>query len=224
MQCSFDQSSIDCLGAVYYGSVDEKAIFKPELLSGVVMQIKNQEAPQNKAEIKMRPIGIPRDLERPLPYLAILMELGTAVVHQATGSNIKCTTSDTPPDQFRNLTRDWINAANRLNDYLNQRNPEDNEVRKQRKNIDAKRQAMDFCNRYTISVRGASPCSYGILNEAKIALEFKNLLSITVPSPTLQDETLQHMRPLEHLGECSSHTRWMLDCVSDNTDSYDNFI
>ena len=73
----------------------------------------------------------------------------------------------------------------------------------------AARLAVDSCNRYSISVRGASPEVYGILREADIVKEFATLLSVTMPSPSNQDRTRQHMRPLERLGVASNHTAWV---------------
>ena len=56
-----------------------------------------------------------------------------------------------------------------------------NEVKKERL-------AMDANNRYTIAVRGASASAYGIL---KVETEFATLLTTTMPSPIVQDETIQ---------------------------------
>jgi hypothetical protein len=70
---------------------------------------------------------------------------------------------------------------------------------------------MDNFNRYTISIRGATPEVYGILKEANVVREFARLLSVTMPAPVAQDHKIEHMRPLEHLGDTSAHTDWMYE-------------
>ena len=47
-----------------------------------------------------------------------------------------------------------------------------------------------------------------------------------MPSPTVQEAVLQHMRPLERLGEGSAYTAWMTDYgegkgATDSSDDYD---
>jgi len=75
------QPSIDCLCSIYFGSVNEDAVFDPRLLSRAIFQIKYKEEADTMAETNMRPAGIPCDLEQPLPYLAMLMELCTEASH-----------------------------------------------------------------------------------------------------------------------------------------------
>jgi hypothetical protein len=208
MQCCFNQTSIDCLIPVYFGSVDKDAIFDLGLLSGCVVQVKFKGEADT---VEMRPLGIPSDLDRPLPYLAILMELGTETLHRTTRSKIKVTPSETPREQYRQLRQDWVDALLCLEDYRKTPSSRKEEIRKLQKDVKEKQQAMDSCNRYIISVRGASSNTYGILDEAGIAEEFGTLLHITMPSPTPQDVSLQHMRPFESIGETFSHTDWMTD-------------
>jgi hypothetical protein len=84
------------------------------------------------------------------------------------------------------------------------------DINELRKDVETKRQAMDFYNRYSIAVRGASAAVYGILNEADIVKEFGIFLGITMPPPlTYQDRATDHMRPLERFGDSSPHTQWM---------------
>jgi len=219
LQCSFNQSSIDCLAPVYFGSVDEGAVFDPDLLSGGVWQIKYKEAADTMAETGMRPIGIPRDLDRPLPYFAMLMELGNESSHKGIRSKIKCTPSEVPSDQFRQLSQSWLDALSCFNRYEKRRKKKKETTQRLREAVKATQQAMDSCNRYSIAVRGASPDVYGILREADIAEEFATLLHITMSSPTPQEQALQHMRPLERLGGSSSHTHWMRNYVVSDSDS-----
>ena len=77
-----------------------------------VGQVKFQATGNKKAEIAIRPIGIPRDLHRPLPYLAILMELGNEPKYQENRSKIKATASE-PVDggEFEELTGKLITTV-----------------------------------------------------------------------------------------------------------------
>jgi hypothetical protein len=82
------------------------------------------------------------------------------------------------------------------------------------------RVTMDIYNRYTIAIRGSSADPYGILHTANIAKEFATLLSTTMPSPTPQDDALQHMRPLERLGGRSGHNAWMSNYVARKSEEH----
>jgi hypothetical protein len=55
------------------------------------------------------------------------------------------------------------------------------------------------------------PHLYGILKEANVVREFAHLLSVTMPAPVAQDRKIEHMRPLERLGDTSAHTDWMYE-------------
>jgi hypothetical protein len=219
LQCCHNQSSLDLFGVVYFGSMEPDAIFYPHLLSGWVIQVKLKEAADTNAERNLRPLGIPRHLDQPLPYLALVMELGTETAHQGTHSKLKSTASEIPSEgHFRKLTDDFAQALQDLVRAQESASPERTSASKQRKSaskkrieqlkakVEEKRLAMDFCNRYSISVRGASPDVYGILKEADIVEQFANLLRVTMPSPTPEDKAIQHMRP--HDG---ANADWMRD-------------
>jgi hypothetical protein len=182
-----------------------------------VFQIKYKPETDTTAETDIRPIGIPRDLERPLPYFAMLMELGTEASRRTTGSKIECTPSNVPSEQFQQLRKDWLTAISNL-DHQKTLKPTKAELKELWKDVKVKQQAMDSCNRYSIAVRGASSDVYGILQEARIVGEFTTLLDIT-SSLSAQDEALQHMRPLEHLGNTSSHTDWMRNYVVSSSEN-----
>jgi hypothetical protein len=208
LQCCHNQQSLDCLFPVYFGSVSPNANFDPSLLSGGVDQIKFKANTDTKAEIALRPIGIPRDLNRPLPYLALLMELGNESLHRATHSKIKSSVSQPLSDDgFQRLVEDWMAAVKRLK-RCKSGSPTKSRIEELKGDVEAKRLAMDSYNRYLISARGSSPDVYGILNKADIAEQFATLLQIVMPMPTDQDSAIQHMQPLEHLGD-TSHTAWM---------------
>jgi len=76
LQCCFNQEAIDFLIPVYHGSVAANAVFDPSCLSAIAGQVKFKEPGDQKAETLIRPFGIHRDPHSPLPYLALLMELG----------------------------------------------------------------------------------------------------------------------------------------------------
>jgi hypothetical protein len=199
---------------VYFGDISDDAIFDPSMLSGAVFQVKNRDNADSKAELVLRPIGIPRDLCRPLPYLAFLMELGNESFHRDTKSKIKSTASRPPlDDEFRDLTEQWVHAAKTLKQYKRSATRTEIQLKKLKDDVKAKRLAMDCCNRYSVCVRGATSDVYGILLKADIAREFATLLKITMPSPTDQDSAIQHMRPLERLGSKSHYTAWMSNYV-----------
>jgi hypothetical protein len=194
---------------VYHGNIDTEAFFDPAMLSAVFGQVKFKSKADTAAEQVIRPTGLPRDPSEPLPYLALLFELGNDSDHGATESKIKVTTP-TSTTTFQELRKNWLAAVEALEDY--QKDPgegcrDPKLIEKQKKEVKKERLAMDAYNRYTIAVRGASSDVYGILVKAQVETEFATLLTTTMPSPTVQDETIQRMRPLERLG--GGHTAWM---------------
>ena len=211
LQCCFNQSSIDCFIVTYFGSVAADAVFDPDLISDFVMQIKLQSVANTGAERKMRRGAIPNDPA--LPYLAMLMELGTESTHQKTRSKLKSTIPEYDGSQFQQLEEDWASSTSLLATYRKGGNTTKARIKELREEIKTKRLAMDSCNRYSISARGGGPDTYGILNAADIVKEFATLLRITTPPFTDQDRALQHMRPCERLGHNSSHTTWMAEYV-----------
>ena len=67
-------------------------------LWAVVGQVKNKVGVDKDAEPAIRPICVPRDRNQPLPYQAILMELGNESRYGDNGSRIKYATSESPAD------------------------------------------------------------------------------------------------------------------------------
>ena len=210
IQCSFNQDSLDLLIPAYHGSVTPGAIFYPALLTGIVVQIKFKTAGDKQAGDSLRPLGIPRGLERPLPYLAILLELGNESEYQETRSKIKTTASKrVGRDQFQKLIDEWISALKKHQKQTKVEGKQDKEtLKKLEAAVTEAKLVIESCNRYSIFVRGTSPEVYGILNEARIAKEFKTLLSVTMPSPTDRTDAMQCMRPFERFGK-SAHMAWM---------------
>ena len=68
---------------VYHGNIDTEAFFDPTMLSAVFGQVKNKSKADTAAEQVIQPIGLPRDRLEPLPYLALLFELGNDSNHGA---------------------------------------------------------------------------------------------------------------------------------------------
>jgi hypothetical protein len=215
IQCSFNQDSLDLLIPAYHGSVTPGAIFYPALLTGIVVQIKFKTTGDKQVGDSLRPLGIPRGLERPLPYLAILLELGNESEYQETRSKIKTTASKrVGRDQFQKLIDEWISALKKHQKQTKET------LKKLEAAVTEARSAIESCNRYSIFVRGTSPEVYGILNEAGIAKEFKTLFSVTMPSPTDCTDTMQCMRPFERLGK-STHMAWMTEFPEEEPEDSD---
>lgn len=227
LQCCFIQDSIDFVIPLYSGPLD--GVFDPSYLSSLNCQIKFQIAAATKAESDaIRSAGVPRDRHEPLPYLALLMELGNEANYQETGSKMKSTAAGPVEDgQFAKLTDNWISALTSLQEFRKQtQNPTEAAIKAKKAAVRKSRLAKDHYNRYIVSARGASPGVYGILREARIEKEFARLLSVIMPAPSNQDRTIQHMRPLERLGVDSGHTAWMVKYVTDvdptKADTVDN--
>ncbi len=59
---------------------------------------------------------------------------------------------------------------------------------------------------------------FGDVKRAGIVDEFANLLDITTRLPGNAMATIQHMRPLERLGDGSNHTVWMAEYLTPSGD------
>ena len=211
---------------VYHGDIDGHAVFDPAMLSAAFVQVKYKDNAATKAEQAIRPIGLPRDLTEPLPYLSLLLELGNDSYHRTPHSKIKVTIPEaTEKDKFRRLADSHLVAVEALQDYKAQAEPpvkgvKDPDLIQKQTEVKTALATMDTYNRYTIAVRGISPDVYGILREANIETEFATLLSTTMPSPTPQDDAIQHMRPLERLGGGSGHNAWMSNYVARKSEEH----
>ena len=220
LQCCFGQKAIDFTIPTYQceepfeaDAVD--AVFDPSRLSGVSGQVKLKRLGDLQAEIRIQPLGIPRDPRDPLPYLALLMELGTESGYRGHGK-IKATPSEpTSREKFSNLTTTLATAAEKHAARLQQVgiNKKDPELMALKKTLNKAQLATDMYNRYVISIQGASPEVYQILETAEIANEFATLLDITTRVPGKEKATIQHMCPLERLDDGSNHTAWMAEYV-----------
>ena len=199
----------------YDGPVDGNEKFDPSRLSAVAAQVKFKAAGDKKAELAIRPTVVPRDRRQPLPYLALLMELGSESEYQESSSKIRCTASEPLPDGKFEEYCDALDAAEKkLASRLKRKDTNNNNILNNlKKEVNDARTAIASCNRYSISVRGASRDVYGILDTANIANEFATLLSIIMPMPVHEHSTRQHMRPLERLSNESKHTDWMSEYV-----------
>ena len=182
LQYCFNPSSIDFFIVVYFGSIMKGAVFDPDLLSDFVVQVKFKQDADTNAERKMRRGAIPTN--GALPYLAILMELGTESAHRETGSKLLSTApgSASSDSQFQLKVADWMTAVSELAHHKKAKKATHIKELELQKNVDEKRISMDSCNRYSITARGASSETYGILEEAEIAGEFATLLNTTAMS------------------------------------------
>ena len=213
LQCCFNQESIDFLIPVYFGSVAEGEVFDPSCLSAVAGQVKYKSEGSPKAGDAIGLFGASRHPSEPLPYLALLMELGNESKYQETKSRIKLNAADALVDgKFPELTQDLIDAVNKLK---SQKEP----TKKMKAAVQEARLAVNSYNRYLLCVRGASELVYGVLREAHIDQEFHTLLKVTMVLPTDVDHAIQYMRPLERLGDGSLHTAWMSEYVVGGTDT-----
>ncbi|KAF8525579.1 hypothetical protein BU17DRAFT_74439 [Hysterangium stoloniferum] len=183
---------------------EANAVFDPSCLSAAVVQVKFKAAGDKKASFKMRSLGIPRDLRKPLPYLALLMELGNESNYQENHSKIISMACKPVVDgEFEELFSHFAAAVKTLHSHRNQergKKAKNAKETKETKRMQELHLAIDSYNRYSISVRGASPEVYQIIKKADIVHEFATLLDITMPSP-------------KRLGVASSHTAWMTEYV-----------
>jgi hypothetical protein len=209
---------------VYHGDIDADAVFDPAMLSAAFGQVKYKNKADTTEEQAIRPIGLSCDLSEPLPYLALLLELGNESHHGTTHSKIKVTIPEaTEKDKFQRLAESHLVAAEAVRDYqvgqpVKERT--DPKLVKKQKEVKEARATMDTYNRYTIAVRGVSADVYGILRKANIETEFATLLSTTMPLPTPQDDAIRHMRPLERLDGGSGHNAWMSNYVARKSEEH----
>jgi hypothetical protein len=215
LQCCFRQKAIGFTIPVYHcdGPFAADAVFDPSRLSGISGQVKFRVAGEPQAERGIQPFGIPRDPHQPLPYLALLMELGSESDYQGHGKIKPTPSGPTHPGEFSQLTTALATAAGKHALRVQQvgKNKRDSELMELKEALSNAQLATDRYNRYTISVRGASPEVYRILKTAGIAKEFATLLKITTRLPGMAKATIQHMCPLERLGDGSNHTAWMAE-------------
>jgi len=220
LQCSFNQESLDLLIPTYTGPIDDDSNFDPVMLSAIVVQVKYKTAGDLKAGKAIRPIGISCDRSEPLPYVALLLELGNESSYQECESKIQVIVSKPSDVDFQTLTKNFSTAVENLRRYRHQeklemRKVEVKEVKWLREEVIRTRATMDGYNRYSIFVRGASPEVYGILDEGNFAAEFATLLRMIMPVAADYDSNIQQMRPLERLGHSSAHMAWMMQYTAE---------
>ena len=201
--CCFCQEEVDFSIPVYHGSIHEESIFDPSLLFEIAGQIKFRTEGDLDAELGICPIGVDSDLDNPLPYLAILMELGCKQHFKENSMKIKFLASEPPVNgRFQSLVEERNMA---LEDSTN---TDKTAIKELKKKVNNAQLAVDSYNRYSISVCGASLDMYNILSKANIVQEFAALLNIVMPESEAEC-TKMHMWPLERLSEKSHHTDWM---------------
>ena len=175
----FQQES-DLLIVTYKGSVSEKEIFDVGNLSTVVVQIKHEINADTKAGPVLRPVG--------LPYLALLMELGNESPYPQTNAQIQVTPRLAASDGvFKDLQKsatEQPEAYRALNQEEESRTRNLAQKTESQETVEDAQAATGDYNRFSISVRGASPTVYGALRDANIVEQFANLLRVTMPPPT----------------------------------------
>lgn len=163
------------------------AVFDPSGLSAIIFQVKFKAAGDKKAESKMHPLGIPYDLHLPLPYLTLLMVLGSTSNYEDTHSKITSMTYKPLIGTFKARYSKFSAALKNLQLHQGQAGKKGaaatgqmtEQLKGKAKEVQV---AMDLYNQYSISVCGASPEVYGILWKADIVSEFSILLNNTRPS------------------------------------------
>lgn len=175
LQCCFRQESLDLMIVTYKGSVAANAIFDPKNLTAIVIQVKYKNKTDLNAGRVLRPIGIPRNIHRPLPYIALLMELGSQSNYWTSRSKILVTASPLEDNgMFRTHWEKRDSAMKKLLHYEGRKlNGQEQKIEGElQKEVDNAQQKMDACNRFSISVRSALPEVYGVLAKAKISKAF----------------------------------------------------
>ena len=194
-------------------------IFDPSCLSVIAGQVKYKVSAATQAECDaISPIGLLRDLHSPLPYLALLMDLGNEQNYQQTNSKIQVTASKHfPGSSFADLTEKFQEDVKELQTRRSQKSKSNTaDIPQLKEAVQNSRRAMDHYNRYFVSARGSF--AYDILKEPQIGADFAMLLKITAPLPEEeedQDHILRHMRPFERLGDASHETAWMMEYDKD---------
>ena len=102
---------------VYHGDINADAVFDPTMLTAAFGQVKHKNMADMTTEQVIQPIGLPHDLSAPLPYLALLLELGNKSHHGSTHSKIKVTVPEAAKeDKFQILTDHHLVALETLQD------------------------------------------------------------------------------------------------------------
>ncbi|KAF8331025.1 uncharacterized protein EI90DRAFT_2996148 [Cantharellus anzutake] len=218
LQCCINQTSIDFLCPVYFGSVEPGAIFDCDQLSGLVVQVKNKtkEGDTDARNGNLRPVGIIRDPKNPLPYLALLMELGTESRHRGGGLIKHSPPQHSQPSQYKRLTEEYQRALDGLSRHREQDSKNTKHSKELEADVQAKELKKDFYKRHLISARGAGSKTYGILETAGIQKEFKDFVSIVVPQESFYEDEIAQMWPDPVGDDDDSQARWLADYVLDN--------
>ncbi len=144
--------------------------FDCDQLSGFIIQVNNEK--EGGGVLKdLRPVGIFRDFKGPLPYLALLMELGTE------------------------SRQEYQRALDDLSLYREQNPKEKKHLKDLEAAVQAKELEKDLYNGHSISARGAGSTTYGILKKAGIEKEFDTFLRIVMPQESSYEAEIARMWP-----------------------------
>lgn len=218
LQCVFNQESLLFI-ATYNGSVDDDAVFDCDKLSACVIQVKLKKHPDTTAMRSLRPIGIPRSND-PLPYVAIVMELGCKSVYRSPSNSEKHQVQFLSPDavssaDFVALREKRLSAKRKL-DLVKKTKSTDYQTRK--KEFQVAQREEDRVNRYEIYIRGSTASTYGVLHSARIEKEFGAMLKMmemTMPVPIFEPaEAIAQM--VYPFSSPSDPKEWIPSCYDEN--------
>ena len=204
------------------GSMESNEEFDPNRLSAIFGQVKFKIDGDSRSGEEIRPIGLARSPHQPLPYLAVLMELGNESNYLETTSKIKVTTPEPLVEgTFEDLSKEFDEAQVAYNKYraLPKKQRKREVLEKKKSRMHRTRRARDSCNRYSLSIRSACADVYGVLRKAEMTTPFDTLIGISKPLAYDVNSTLLHMRPMERLGPESKGLEWMREYdVQDDDD------
>ncbi|KAF8491535.1 hypothetical protein JB92DRAFT_1266106 [Gautieria morchelliformis] len=217
LQCSHNQESIDMLIVSYHGSIAPDAVFDPAFLSGLVVQVKLRKGTHAGRETTIQPVGIARDRLDPLPYLSLLLELGTQTQYHE-GGWVALRVAERSEKNWSTLLSEWADSVKSVAEYedglrkAGKKKGKDKVGQQKKDKMKKSRAAMDAFKRYSISIRGTD--SYAVLNLPGWRQAFQTLLEVTERGE-MGDELVQQMWPLRQLGDSTPHGVWMRTYVRD---------
>ncbi|TDL14330.1 hypothetical protein BD410DRAFT_846131 [Rickenella mellea] len=179
----------------------------PDSCSALVQgQVKFRIKSDNIAERAIRPLGIPRDPNTPLPYLTLLMEFG---IERKIKNPIEVKVFQNVSKQRRvELQNDLEDAQKNYEKVVNDKMHE-TVCNAARKVVHDAQEAYDNVGRFSIAVYGATSRAYRILDTAKLEQPFQIFLNVISLSRDAEAK-VEPMRPLRSLDPNSTYNRWMV--------------
>ncbi|EJU02063.1 hypothetical protein DACRYDRAFT_21854 [Dacryopinax primogenitus] len=189
LQCCPNQESFDALVVSYTSSVEDNAIFDPELVCLNYIQVKFKHDPDYKAIDKMHAtsMAIQPELSNQ-PHLGILMELGTEARFQ--DNNL-----------FVRMTEPGLRSTRTIS----------TKSKPGKNSIGTSSAVLGDGQMWTIEIRGNTAETYSILNHLRIADTFRTMLKCFEPSVMPRSE---RTRPCYRFTGPS--VEWMADYERDS--------